>query len=399
MEHLLSDRIKAVAESQTLVMTKKARELSTSGAHVINLSIGEPDFETPQHIVKSAHQAIDDGYTHYPPVAGYPDLRDAISKKFKEQNGLNYSPDQVVVSCGAKHSIMNVIMSLINPGDEVIIPAPYWVSYPEMVKLAGGIPVFVRSSIDTNYKFDVDELRKLMNRRTKLIIFSSPCNPSGSVFSREDLDAIAAAVLQHPDLVVISDEIYEHIHYGEKHESIGTHPGLKDRVVTVNGVSKGFAMTGWRIGYIGAPLWIAKACEKLQGQFTSGANSVAQRAAITALKGSLAASKKMTATFKKRREYMISALQGIPGIEPNLPEGAFYVFPDVSAYFGKSVGDRMINNSLDLCMYLLEEAHVSIVAGSAFGNPECIRISYAASLEDLELAISRISEALAKLQE
>jgi len=399
MEHLLSDRIKAVAESQTLVMTKKARELSASGKHVINLSIGEPDFETPKHIADAAHKAIDDGYTHYPPVAGYPELRQAISDKFKTQNNLHYASEQIVVSCGAKHSIMNVIMSLINPGDEVIIPAPYWVSYPEMVKLAGGMPVYARSSIETNYKFDTEELRKLLNRRSKLIIFSSPCNPSGSVFSREELDEIASIVLQHPDLIVVSDEIYEHIHYGEKHESIGTHPDLADRVVTVNGVSKGYAMTGWRIGYLGAPLWIAKACEKLQGQFTSGANSIAQRAALTAIKGRMTATNRMNKTFKKRKDFVISALQKIPGIKPNYPEGAFYVFPDVSEYFGKSFGEVEISNSLDLCMYLLEHAHLSIVAGSAFGNPECVRISYAACMEDLEEAIKRMTEALDKLKE
>lgn len=397
MEHLISDRLKRVAESQTLVMTKMARELSQSGTRIINLSIGEPDFGTPDHILKAAHEAIDDGFTHYPPVAGYPDLRQAISDKFLRHNELDYAPEQIVVSCGAKHSIMNVIMSTVNPGDEVIIPTPYWVSYPEMVKLAGGIPVYLRSSIETNYKFDTDELRRVLNRKSKVFLFSSPCNPSGSVFSEEELTEIAGILSQHPDIIVVSDEIYEHINYEDSHYSIGRDPRLAGRVVTVNGVSKGFAMTGWRIGYIGAPLWLAKACEKLQGQFTSGANSIAQKASIKALTGTMKPSEKMTATFKKRREFVMNALNQMPGVVPNISQGAFYVFPDISAYFGKSFGGYNIDNAMDLCMYLLKEANVSLVTGAAFGNPECIRISYAASMEDLEEAMNNISEALARL--
>jgi aspartate aminotransferase len=397
MEHLLSDRIKSVNESQTLVMTKKARELASTGVQVINLSIGEPDFATPAFINQAGIDAIVQGYTKYPPVAGFPELRTAISKKFKDQNNLNYSPDQVVVSSGAKHSIMNVIMSLVNPGDEVIIPAPYWVSYPEMVRMAGGIPITLNSDVSSNYKFDTNELRKVMKRRTKILLFSSPCNPSGSVFSAKELDEIANVVAQHPEMIVVSDEIYEHIQYGGLHQSIGTHPKLKDRVVTVNGVSKGFSMTGWRIGYIGAPLWIAKACEKLQGQFTSGACSIAQRAALAAISGPLFDTINMRNTFLQRRDYIVNALQHIPGVIPNHPEGAFYVFPDVSAYFGKSFEEKVINNAHDLCLYLLEQGHVSVVGGAAFGNPECIRISYAASMEELQEAMHRIQAALEKL--
>ncbi|MCB9246120.1 MAG: pyridoxal phosphate-dependent aminotransferase [Flavobacteriales bacterium] len=397
MDHLLSDRIRRVTESQTLVMTKKARELSAQGVHVINLSIGEPDFGTPDHIIQAAHEALDAGYTKYPPVTGYADLREAISEKFRKENGLDYTAEQIVVSSGAKHSIMNVIMSLVNQGDEVIIPAPYWVSYTEMVKLAGGVPVILHSSIENNYQFDPDELRKVLNRRSKLFLFSSPCNPSGTVFHKDFLDSVANVLAQHPDILVVSDEIYEHIQYTGKHISIGTNPKLKDRVITVNGVSKGFAMTGWRIGYIGAPLWVAKACEKLQGQFTSGANSIAQRATLAALTQTLAPTKQMNKTFKKRRDFVVKALEQIPGIVPNKPEGAFYVFPDVSVYFGKMWGDKVIHNSLDLCLYLLDVGHVSLVSGSAFGNPECVRISYAASMEDLKEAMKRMEEALAKL--
>ncbi|MCB0733745.1 MAG: pyridoxal phosphate-dependent aminotransferase [Bacteroidetes bacterium] len=392
-----SKRLLAVEESQTLVMTKKARELAATGVKVINLSIGEPDFDTPDHIKKAAIEAMDQGFTHYPPVTGYPDLRQAIADKFRTQNQLEYTADQVVVSCGAKHSIMNVIMALINPGDEVIIPAPYWVSYPEMVKLAEGVPVFLRSDISTDYKFRIEDLERTLNRRSKLFLFSSPCNPSGSVFSSDELHEIARVLAKHPDILVISDEIYEHLQYGQSHTSIGSFPELKDRVITVNGLSKAFAMTGWRIGYIGAPTWVAKACEKLQGQFTSGANSIAQRAAITAISGSLDETKRMCEIFEQRRELLFKGLMDIPGFVPNHPKGAFYIFPDVHTYFGKSYGDYTINNAGDLCIYLLSEAHVSVVSGAAFGNPECIRVSYAASAEDLTEALEKMKAALAKL--
>jgi len=389
-----SRRLLAVEESQTLVMTKKARELGATGVKVINLSIGEPDFETPQHIKDAAIQAIHDGYTHYPPVAGYPDLRKAISEKFKTQNNIDYAPEQIVVSCGAKHSIMNVIMSTINPGDEVIIPAPYWVSYPAMVKLAEGKPVVLNSSIETDYKFDINDLKSSLTEKTKLFLFSSPCNPSGSVFSEVELREIAAVLQEHPKVMVISDEIYEHLQYGKGHTSIGSFPELKDRVITVNGLSKAFAMTGWRIGYIGAPLWVAKACEKLQGQFTSGANSIAQMAAIEAIYGSMKETEKMKATFFKRKKLLYDGLNAIEGIKPNAPEGAFYIFPDVSHYFGKQYGGETINNSQDLCLFLLKNAHVSIVGGEAFGNPECVRVSYAASEADLLEALDKIEKTL-----
>ncbi len=393
----VSKRLQSVSESQTLVMTKKARALAATGVKVINLSIGEPDFDTPTFISDAAKQAIDDGWTHYPPVAGYPELRQAISKKFKDQNNLDYAPEQIVVSGGAKHSITNVIFSLINDGDEVIIPAPYWVSYPEMVKLAGGVPVVINSDIDTDYTFDLDDLKQAISDKTKIVLFSSPCNPSGTVFSESFLKEVAAIIDSHPDIIVISDEIYEHIQYGQKHTSIGSLGYLKDRVVTVNGLSKGFAMTGWRIGFLGAPLWIAKAVEKLQGQFTSGTNSVAQRAAITALEGSLDDTKRMRETFEARRKVICDCLSEIDGINPNFPKGAFYVFPDVSAYFGKSYNGKTINSSTDLCLFLLENAHVSIVGGDAFGNPKCIRISYAASEADLLEAMDKVKIALAKL--
>lgn len=375
-------------------MAKKARELKASGANVISLSLGEPDFDTPGHIIEGAKEAMDQGYTHYTPVSGFLDLREAISEKFKRENGLDYGPDQIVVSTGAKHSIMNVIMSLVNPGDEVIIPAPFWVSYTEMVKLAGGTPVILSSNVDTDYKFSIDDLKVAVNERSKVFLFSSPCNPSGSVFSKEELDQIADVLATQPRIRVISDEIYEHINYGSKHHSIGNCDALKGRVITVNGVSKGFAMTGWRIGYIGAPVEIAKACEKLQGQFTSGANAIAQRATYTALTSSIEPTMEMKAAFESRRKIMYDLLKEMDGMKPNYPEGAFYIFPDVSAYFGKSHADGVIENSMDLSMYLLNKAHVSVVAGSAFGNNECLRISYAASEDDIREAMRRIKDAL-----
>lgn len=393
----ISKRLQAVSESQTLVMTKKARELAATGVNVINLSIGEPDFDTPEFIRDAAKQAMDDGWTHYPPVAGYPELRQAISAKFKRDNNLDYAPDQIVVSGGAKHSITNVIFSLIDEGDEVIIPAPYWVSYPEMVKMAGGVPVVLNSDISTDYTFSIDDLRNAISPKTKILLYSSPCNPSGTVFSKEFLTEVAQVVAEHEDMIIISDEIYELIQYGRDHVSIGALGLLEDRVVTVNGLSKGYAMTGWRIGYIGAPTWIAKAVEKLQGQFTSGTNSIAQRAAIEAINGSLSESEAMTATFEKRRSIIVEGLKNIPGIKPNMPDGAFYVFPDISYYFGKSNGEHAISDATALCLYLLQTAHVSTVSGAAFGNPECIRISYAASEADLEIALSNIAEALGKL--
>ncbi|MCB9261898.1 MAG: pyridoxal phosphate-dependent aminotransferase [Flavobacteriales bacterium] len=393
----VSKRLQAVEESQTLVMTKKAREMAETGVKVINLSIGEPDFSTPKFIIEAAKKAMDDGFTHYPPVAGFMDLRKAISAKFKTQNNLNYAPEQVVVSAGAKHSIANVISSLIDEGDEVIIPAPYWVSYPEMVKMAGGIPVFLESGIENDYTFNLNDLKSKISSKTKLFLFSSPCNPSGTVFSEEFLKKVADILAPYPNIFVVSDEIYEHIQYGRSHVSIGTFPQLADRVVTVNGLSKAFAMTGWRIGYIGAPLWISKAVEKMQGQVTSGINSIAQKAAVAALEGSLEPTLEMVEIFEKRREILYNGLKEIPGLKPNYPQGAFYILPDVSYYFGKKNGDKIISNSLELSLYLLEDAHVSVVSGEGFGNAECIRISYATSENDLRTAIESIKNSLKKL--
>lgn len=399
MKELLANRLNAITESQTLRMTKMARELRNNGVEIINLSIGEPDFDTPDHIKRAAIEAIESGFTKYPPVAGIPELREAISEKFRKENDLNYSPEQIIVSTGAKHTIMNVIMAMINPGDEVIIPAPYWVSYSEMVKLAGGLPRFIPSSIDNNYKPDFDYMKKLISPKTKLFLFSSPCNPSGTVFNHNDLEQIVNIVQAYEDIHIVSDEIYEHIQYEHKHLSIGSFDSIRDRVITVNGVSKSFAMTGWRIGYMGAPLWLANACEKLQGQFTSGANSIAQKATLAALTSSLAPTIEMKEAFKVRRDVIYQALSAIPGMKCNYPEGAFYVFPDVSNFFGKTFQGEKIKSSTDLALYLIREAHVSTVTGTAFGSPECLRISYAASTEEITKAVDLIAGALAKLED
>jgi len=394
MDTRLAKRVYFFEESQTLEMAKKARALAEKGVKVINLSLGEPDFNTPQHIIDGAKKALDDGFTKYPPVAGYADLREVISKKFLNDNGLVYAPNQIVVSTGAKHSIMNVILSLINPGDEVIVPTPYWVSYTEMIKLASGTPVFVPSNVSNNYKSPAHAIEKAITSKTKMFLFSSPCNPSGSVYSKEELKEIADVFAKYPDIYIVSDEIYEHINFVSKHESIGQFESIANRVITVNGVSKAYAMTGWRIGYIGAPEFIAKACEKIQGQFTSGANSIAQRATLVALTSSLEPTKKMAKEFLKRRDLVLKRLGEIPGIKCNVPDGAFYVFPDFSHFIGKEINGRTISNTRDLCYYLLEEAHVSMVSGEAFGNPECIRISYSASEDDLNYAFDNIIRAL-----
>lgn len=379
-------------------MAKAGRELQAKGFDVINLSFGEPDFDTPNHIRIAAKQAIDDGYTFYTPVAGYPDLREAIVNKLKRDNNLDYSMNQVVVSTGAKHSIMNVIMALVNPGDEVIIPTPYWVSYSEMVKLVQGVPVFVETDVTTDYKMSPDQLEAAITPKTKAFLFSSPCNPSGTVYTKGELSALKDVFVKYPDIVIISDEIYELINFVGKHESIAQFDEIYDRVVVVNGVSKGFAMTGWRIGYIAAPVPIAQACEKLQGQFTSGAASISQRAALAALTGPMTATNQMTLAFKRRRDLVISMLREIPGVKMNVPEGAFYIFADVSAYFGKRYNDSIIENANDLCLYILNHEYVSLVPGEAFGSPNCIRLSYAASDETLVKAIDRISIALNHLQ-
>jgi aspartate aminotransferase len=393
-----AERLNRIQESQTIGMAKLARALAAEGKDVINLSFGEPDFQTPQHIKDAAKKAIDDGFTFYTPVPGYPELRKAISEKFKRDNGLDYPFDQIVVSTGAKHAIMNAVLALVNPGDEVIIPTPYWVSYSEMVKLAEGVPVYVHTTVEEDFKPTVKQIEAAITPRTKLFMFSSPCNPTGSVFSKEELKAIADLFARNPDVYIISDEIYEHITFEAKHESIAQFSEVFDRVITVNGVSKGFAMTGWRIGYIGAAKWIAEACEKMQGQFTSGTCSIAQRAALAALTTDLKPTYDMRDAFRKRRDLVLELMREIPGFKLNKPTGAFYVFPDVSAYFGKSHNGETIHNAQDLCMYLLNHAHVSLVTGEAFGNGNYIRFSYAASEENLRKALQRIKDALSLLQ-
>ncbi len=397
MEYL-SDRIKSLSVSQTLAMAQKSRDMKEQGIDVINLSIGEPDFNTPDDIKEAAKKAIDDNYTHYPPVPGYPDLRQAISDKFRKENNLNYSPDQIVVSAGGKHSIINVILSIVNPGDEVIIIAPYWVSYYDQILLAEGKPVVLKTGIDNDFKLTADELDKAITGRTRLIIFNSPSNPTGMVYTRSEMESVARVIEKHEGLFIISDEIYEHITFSGKHESMASFDFIYDRVITVNGVSKGYAMTGWRIGYIGAPLWIAKAVNKLQGQFTSGVSSIAQRAALAAIRSENDSREKMREAFLRRRDLLCGLLQDIKGFKVKVPQGAFYVFPEVSDLFGTSDGEITINSSGDLAMYILEKAHVAIVGGEGFGAPDYIRISYAASEKELEEACRRIKEALERLK-
>ncbi|MEO9872525.1 pyridoxal phosphate-dependent aminotransferase [Ekhidna sp.] len=394
----LSNRINSIPESATLAMAAKAREMKEKGVEVISLSLGEPDFKTPKHIQDGAIDAIkSEDFFAYPPVNGYLDLRKAISEKFKRDNNLEYSADQIVVSNGAKQSIANVFMAILNPGDEVVVLTPYWVSYSAMILLAEGQPVFVRGTIENDFKATADQIKEAITEKTKAVIFSSPCNPTGSVFTKSELTAIADVLKDRKDITIISDEIYELINFGEKHESIGTIGDLQERTVTVNGFSKGFAMTGWRVGYIGAPLWIAKAANKMQGQYTSGNCSIAQRAALTALNGPMEPTIKMAQAYENRRSLVYDLLNEIPGFEVNMPQGAFYFFPNVKHYLGKSINDTKIDTVNDLCMYLLEDAHVSLVTGEAFGDPECLRISYAASEEDLTTALSKVKESLAKL--
>ncbi len=396
----LSDRINMLSESETLAMTRKSRELKARGYDVINLSIGEPDFNTPAFIKDAAKEAIDQNKTHYPPVSGYPELRQAIADKLRRDNGLEYTPEQIVVSGGAKHSIANAILCLVNKGDEVLVPAPYWVSYKEIIKLAEGVPVVVEAGIENDFKVSPERLRAAITPRTKVLIYSSPCNPSGSVYSREELRAIAEVIAEYPDIYIISDEIYELIRFEGTHESIAQFDFIHDRVITINGVSKSFAMTGWRVGYLAAPLEIAKACDKLQGQVTSATCSISQYASLEAMKCDPAGSreiKEMVETFRERRDLVHGLLEEIPGFRNNMPQGAFYFFPDVTAYFGRKYGDQLISNSTELCMYLLNHAHVALVPGDAFGNPDCIRISYATSNKLLITAIARINEALSEL--
>ncbi|MDP4223719.1 MAG: pyridoxal phosphate-dependent aminotransferase [Bacteroidota bacterium] len=396
MEYL-SDRIKALSVSQTLAMAQKSRELKAKGFDVISLSLGEPDFNTPDYIKEAAKKAIDENYSKYPPVPGYNDLREAISKKFKTENGLNYSPDQIIVSAGGKHSLINVILSIINPGDEVIILAPYWVSYYDQIILAGGKPVVVEGLLENDFKVNPDQLEKAITGRTRLIIFNSPSNPTGMVYSGEEMEMIARVVERHEGLFIISDEIYEHIIFEGKHVSMASFSFIYDRVITANGVSKAYAMTGWRIGYIGAPLWISKACNKLQGQFTSGVCSIAQRAALAALTGDDGSIEAMRKAFLRRRDLICGLLKEVKGLKVRVPQGAFYVMPDIAYYLGKSDGNARINNSDDLALYLLDKAQVAVVGGDAFGAPTCIRISYANSDELLVEAVKRIKKALEAL--
>ncbi|NLA24419.1 MAG: pyridoxal phosphate-dependent aminotransferase [Bacteroidales bacterium] len=393
-----SNRLNKLAVSATLAMTNKSRELREQGIDVIALSIGEPDFDTPEHIKQAAKKAIDDNYSHYSPVPGYPELRKAVVEKFKRENNLDFSVEQVVVSTGAKNSIINVLLSIINEGDEVIIPAPYWVSYPDMVKLADGTPVMIPCGIEQNFKMTPEQLKSALNENTRAILYSSPSNPTGNLYSKEELKAFADILQDYPRVIVISDEIYEHINFVGEHESIAQFDNIKDRVVVVNGVSKGYAMTGWRIGFIGAPVWIAKACTKLQGQLTSGTCSVAQKAAEAALNAGNEACLEMTAIFKKRRDAALKQIQTIPGFKTGTPDGAFYLFPDVSHYFGKSDGETTIKTSDDLALFLLNKGHVATVAGDAFGAPECLRLSYATSEEEMSEALNRIKNALELLK-
>ena len=398
---ILSNRILNMAESETLAMTAKARELKAQGKDVISLSIGEPDFNTPDEVKEAAKKAIDDNFTHYPPVPGYQDLREAISAKFLRDNGLEYKPEQIVVSTGGKQALYQVVQVLVNPGDEVIIPTPYWVSYKEFVRLAGGTPVYVKTTLENDFKVTPAQLEAAITPKTKLIMFSSPSNPTGMLYSREELKGIAEVVARHENLFVVSDEIYEHINFVGKHQSIAQFPEVKERVVTVNGVAKGFAMTGWRIGFIGAPLVIAKACNKLQGQVTSATCSIAQKATVKAMLMDPANSPdiiNMRNIFLQRRDMVYKLLCDIPGLKVRMPQGAFYFFPDCSSYYGKSFNGKKIENSTDMAFYLLNEANVATVMGSAFGDDSCIRLSYATSEDLLREALRRIKEALAQLK-
>lgn len=394
MKQQLSQRVQAMAASATLAMAAKANELKAQGVDVISLSLGEPDFDPPKHVLDAAHKALDAGYHKYTAVDGYKELREAICRKFKRENGLDYSPEQIVVSTGAKQCLANVALCLVDEGDEVIIPAPYWVSYSDLIKLAGGVPVEIPTGIDTDFKMSAEQLAAAITPKTKMLWLNTPCNPSGSVYSRAELEAIAAVLRQHPDILVCADEIYEHIRFEGEHTSIAGLEGMMERTITINGVSKAFAMTGWRIGYMAAPTWIAKACTKMQGQITSGTNSIAQRATIAALDAPLSEIQYMIDEFKARRDLVLAGLRQIPGLGVNTPQGAFYIFIDVSAFYGKTLKGRLIQDSNDMAMYLLEEAQVATVAGSAFGSPECLRISYATSREVLSEAVRRITEAL-----
>lgn len=397
METRTSQLLGRLSESATIAMSRKARELKAAGRDIISLSLGEPDFDTPEPLKSAGIQAIEDNFTHYPPVPGYPEVRQAICDKLKRDNGLDYATDQIVISTGAKHSLMNVVLSLVDAGDEVILPAPYWVSYADMTNLAGGKVVTVQTGIEQDFKMTADQLRDALTDRTRIVMVNSPNNPSGSVYTEEEMAALAAVLREHPRAIAISDEIYEYINFTEAHASLAAQPGMMERTVTVNGVSKGFAMTGWRIGYIAAPQWIAAACTKLQGQFTSGASGISQKATEHAMNGGGALAAEMKAAFLKRRDFMVNGLKAIDGFEVNVPQGAFYIFPDVSALFGRKHAGGALSSGHDLAMYLLEAADVATVGGDAFGSPNCIRLSYAASDEQLAEALRRIERAVGEL--
>lgn len=394
----LADRISYINEPQTIAMAKLSRELAAQGYDIISLSLGEPDFTTPSHIKEAAKKAIDDNFSYYTPVAGIPELREAIVQKFKRDNGLHFTAENIVVSTGAKHSIMNAIMAIANKGDEVIIPTPYWVSYSEMARLIEAVPVFIHATVEQQYKITPAQLEAAITDKSKLFIFSSPCNPTGSVYSKAELAALAAVFEKYPNIYIIADEIYEFINFVGKHESIGQFESIKDRVITINGLSKGYAMTGWRLGYLAAHKEIAKACEKIQSQFTSATSSITQKAAVAALNGDMKPSSDMVEAFKRRRNLILEQVKHIPNLICNNPDGAFYLFPDVSAYFGKSYNGKTIQTATDLCMFLLHEGHVSMVTGEAFGAPQCVRISYATSDEKIVEAMKRIKETLEKLR-
>jgi aspartate aminotransferase len=394
----LAQRLDRIAEPQTIKMAKLGRELRAKGINIIDLSLGEPDFCTPEHICNAATEAMAECYTKYTPVAGFPELRDAICEKLKRDNNLEYKREEIIVSTGAKQALANAILSLINSGDEVIIPTPYWVTYSALVDLAEGTNVFIPCSLETDFKLTADKLEAAITPKTKLFIFSSPCNPTGSVYSKQELAALAEVFKRYPQITIISDEIYEYINYTGKHESIAQFPELRNQVAIINGMSKGFAMTGWRLGYMAAPAELVQACEKLQAQFTSGANSITQRASIVALTSSLEPSRKMTEAFRERREFIIDALSKMPGVNINSPEGAFYAFPNITSFFGKSDGDMAVNNDEDMSMYLLHKGHINTVNGGAFGNDKCIRISFATSMDQLKEAMTRMATALANLK-
>lgn len=398
MTNQLSDRLNKLSPSQTLAMSQKSSELKAQGVDVINLSVGEPDFNTPQYIKDAAKKAIDDNFSHYSPVPGYPALRKAIAAKLKNENGLEYELSQILVSNGAKQCVCNALMAIVNAGEEVIIPAPYWVSYPEMVKLADGVPVVVSAGIEQNFKINPAQLEASITSKTRALILCSPSNPTGSVYSKDELAALVAVLIKHPHIFVIADEIYEHINYVGTHVSIGQFPEMKDRTIIINGVSKAYAMTGWRIGFIAAPEWIVKGCNKLQGQYTSGPCSVSQKAAEAAYTGSQEPVREMCTAFRRRRDLIVKLAKEIPGFEVTVPDGAFYIFPKCSSYYGKSYNGRQINDSNDLAMYLLEVGHVACVGGSGFGAPECIRMSYATSEENIAEAFRRIKNVLGKLK-